>query len=213
MASFTDVYDYVMMDVRGVEPATVDFLTRQVCRDMLKTSTLWRETIQLTVQPGLVDYTLRPRSGGMVAGILNVGSVDANSRPVPNMDEGNRPGPGQVLDPGKPDGWWSLYPGIISLQRPPDDAYTIPVVVYKQLTLDPEDTLIPDALYDNYVEALAYGIKARLHAMPAKPWTDTSLATVNNTFYTKAKFAMRAKIRDGGATSHSRVRAPLFTGR
>lgn len=212
MASFHDVYDYVLPEIRGVEPETVDFLTRQIGRDFLKATGLWREVINLVLSPGMVDYKLIPRAGGQVAGIKAVGDGNGG-RNLPNLDEGNRRSQGAIVDPGQPSGWWSLYPGIISFNRPPDVGYTLPIEVYKQLTLDPEDLLLPDFLFDNHIETLAFGIKARLHAMPSKPWTDTTMASVNTGLYQRAKLATRARTRDGGANAHSRVVAPLFAGR
>lgn len=212
MASFTDLRDYVLPEIRGVEPETVDFYTRQVVRDFLKATTLWRETIVLPTSKGLTDYRLTPRNGGQVAGTLRVGRPSGDSD-LPNLREGAQPVPGQVLTPGEPDGWWQLYPGVLRLRRPPDQTYSLQVRVFKQLTLDPSDDLIPDEAFDTHAEVLSYGVKARLHAMPSKPWTDTTMATVNNGWYTKAKFQIRAQIREGGAGNSTRVRAPRFAGR
>jgi len=213
MANFSDLRDYVLPELRGIEPETVDFYIRQVGRDFLKTTTLWRETILLPLQVGLTDYRLTPRNGGQVAGVLKVGRADNSGGVVHNLREAERPGPGFVADAGEPDGWWQVYPGVIKLRRPPDKVYQLPILVYKQLTLDPSDDLLPDEAFDVYAETLAYGVKARLHAMPSKPWTDTMMATVNNGLYTQQKFAVRAKLREGGAYSHGRVVAPRFAGR
>lgn len=212
MATFADMYDFIVPEVRGVELETVDFFTRQVCREFLTFTGLWRETLQLPLSIGKVDYRISPRAGGAVAGIMRVGGIN-NAKEMANADKGNRPQLGQSIDPGIPNAWWSDYPGLISFNRPTDAVYMVPIEIYKKLSLDPTDKLIPDLLFDNYVEPLAYGIKAQLHKMPSKPWTDTTMATMNNTFYTKAKFAVRAKLRDGGANAHARVRAPLFAGR
>jgi hypothetical protein len=102
---------------------------------------------------------------------------------------------------------------VINFRRPPDQNYTIPIKVFKQLTLDPADTLIPDEAFDTHVEAIACGVKARLQAMNAKPWTDTTMAQVNNALYNKAKFALRSQLRDGGANGHTTVLTFRFAGR
>lgn len=213
MANFADLRDYVLPEIRGVEPETVDFYIRQVARDFLKATTLWRETIILPLTVGATDYRLSPRNGGQVAGVLDVGSATGATQPLHNLPESARPAPGVVVEPGEPDGWWQVYPGVIKLRRPPDKVYQLPIQVFKQLTQDPSDDLLPDEAFDSYAEELAYGVRARLHAMPSKPWTDTTMATVNHGFYTRAKFAIRAKIREGGSYSHSRVVAPRFAGR
>lgn len=213
MASFIDLHDYVLPEIRNVETETLDFYIRQVTRDFLKATTLWRETLLVPLKVGATDYRLSPRNGGQVAGVLSVGKVDGSGALLRNLNELQRPGPGAVMTPGEPDGWWQVYPGVIKLSRPPDAVYQLPILVYKQLTLDPSDDVIPDEAFDAYAEALSFGVKARLHAMPSKPWTDTVMATVNNGLYTTTKFAVRAKLRDGGANSHSRVVAPRFAGR
>jgi hypothetical protein len=210
MARFSDLHDFVLTDLRQIETPLVDFYIRQVGRDWFKATTQWREVIPLTLSVGLTDYRLVPAAGGQVAGVINMPNADSNGA-MRNMAEGAQfPG---TLEPGAPDGWWQTYPGVVRFRRPPDKAYALQVTVFKTLTLDVQDDMLPDDAFDNYAEALAYGVKARLQAMPTKPWTDNTMAAVNNTFYTKAKFAARALLRDGGQTAHQRVVAPLFAGR
>lgn len=211
MAVFSDLYDLIRSNIRGVEEPTIDMYTRLVTRDFLKATTLWRETLTVQVMPGITEYNISARSGGLVAGILEVLNPPQSLR-VKNVDESRRMDP-ILLEPQRPDGWWSLYPGVISFNRVPDANYTFLVKTYKQLTQDPTDVYIPDEVFDNYGDDLAEGVKARVLAMPSKPWTDTNMATVANTLYIKSRSAIRAKIRNGGAAGHSRVVAPLFAGR
>lgn len=211
MATITELRDYVLPDLRGIEPELVDHYARQVLRDFFKTTTLWRETLPLNMTIGSTDYTLTPVSGGQVAGVLRVSRSDGTV--VGKMNEGERPRPGVALDAGPPDGYFQLYPGVITFRRAPDQGYQLFLEVYKQTVLDPAVVDIPQGVYDEYVEVIAAGVKSRLQALPSKPWTDTTMATVNNTMYTRAKFAARARVRDGGGPSTARVRAPLFAGR
>lgn len=213
MAQFADLYDYVIPEVRGVETETVDFFARKVIRDYLQGTTLWREVLTVPLIPGHTDYKLTPRQGGIVAGILSVPRLDDASRAMHNADEGERWPKAYLPDPGKADYWWQTYPGLISFNRPPDVNYTLQIEVFKKLSLDPADNYIPDFIFEQYVEDIAYGVKALLQAMGSKPWTDLNQATINNTFYVKGKLATRGKIRGGGAQAHSRVVAPLFAGR
>ena len=211
MATFNDLYNFVMSDIRGVEPELIDFHIRNTVRDWLGATTQWRELLTLVTTPGMTSYALTPRAGGQVAGILRFGDVES-SFDLPCADEGHRRLI-QVTTPAKPCAWRQVYPGVIEFQGVPDAAYTFQLEVYKRLTLDPTDDMIPDDVFDTHAEDLSYGVKARLQAMTAKPWTDPTMATVNNTLYTKAKFATRARVRSGGQLGNSRVSAPSFTAR
>jgi hypothetical protein len=213
MAKFSDLYNEILPQVRGADEPIVDYNIRRVARDFLKATTLWRESIPVTLKAGMVDYVLVPNEGGLVAGILNLPRVDDASRTMNEINQGSQPPATYMPEAGKPDGYWQLYPGTFTVNRPPDVDYPITVDVYKQPTQDPDDDFLPDSLVEYYYEPLAAGVLARLMAMPTKPWRDTTLATFFNTEYTKAKFAARAHVRNGAQRNNQRIQAPIFAGR
>lgn len=213
MATFADMYDFVMTEIRGVETTVVDFNVRKVTRDFLKRTTMWREVLQLPMTVGATAYRLVPHNGGIVAGVLSVGTRDGKFDGMPGLTENRLSAPGYAQQPGDATGWHSLYPNVIEFREAPTEAYTLPIAVYKTLSLDPQDDLIPDEVFDNYAEVLANGIKANLQAMPSKPWTDMTNAQLNNTLYARATNAAIAALRRGGANTPQRVIAPVFAGR
>lgn len=211
MAKFKDLYDHVLPTIRGADLPLVDYHIRRVLRDFLKKTTTWREVIPVILAPGLTDYRISPASGsGQVGGVLSVVDPSTN-RSLVGLTEGNR----RLIstDPGDPAGWYQLYPGIITFDRPPENPTTLDVSTYKVITLDPSDDYFPDDVYDNYADYIANGVMAQFQAMPAKPWSDPTMATVNNTLYKKAMYALRARIRAGGGSAPTRVQSPLFAGR
>lgn len=213
MANFKDFYDYIMPALRGVEGPMVDFELRKAVRDWQRSTTMWREAVPLTLQVGKTDYRVEPKDSGITAGILSMPYPTDPSRSMDSIDEGHRWPEGYLPDAGVPDGWWQLYPGVFRVNRAPDQAYPIMVLIFKQMSQDPSDDFIPDDLFDQYAEKIASGALSQLLAMPAKPWRDTTMATYHALQFTKAKQALRAKLRRGGSIASSRVRAPAFAGR
>jgi hypothetical protein len=213
MARFSDLYDYVLSKCRGVDPPMVDFYIRQIGRDFLQATTLWRESIPITLRQGMTEYRLVPLQGGLIAGIRNMPRVDDPSRTMNELNENTQRPAGYVSAPGQPDGYWETFPGTFSINRPPDQDYPILVDVFKKLSLDPDDDYFPDDVLDHHAEALAAGVVARLQSMGAVPWRDTQMATINYTEYTKEKFAVRSRLRNGSARNNQRVAAPRFAGR
>jgi hypothetical protein len=63
-------------------------------------------------------------------------------------------------------------------------------------------TGISTDLYEKYLEEIAYGAKARLFAMKAKPWSDAKLAAFNLGMFDQA--IGRAKVQ--AAKGHTRAR-------
>lgn len=213
MAKFSDLYDGVMKEVRGAEPPTIDYNIRRIGREFLKATTLWRESIPITLRAGAIDYRLVPNQGGLVAGILNLPRVDDASRTMNELNEGNQTPATYLAQAGKPDGYWELYPGVFKINRPPDVDYPIIVDVFKQLTLDPDDDFLPDDLVDYHQDALVAGVLARMKSMDSVPWRDTTMATIYNTEYNREKFAVRARLRNGSQRNNMTVVAPVFAGR
>jgi hypothetical protein len=213
MARFADLYDYILPSVRGCDQPVVDFEIRKAVRDWQRSTTIWRESVPLTLKAGITDYRVVPSNGGLTAGIISFPYPTDPSRTMTEVTEGQRWAEGYMPEPGTPDGWWQLYPGVIRLNRPPDQDYPVTVGIYKQLSQDPDDDFLPDDLYDNYAEKLSSGALAQLLAQPAKPWRDLQLATYHNTIFTKAKLTLRGKLRRGGSQGQQRVVAPFFAGR
>lgn len=213
MARFSDLYDLILPKVRGCETPIVDVAIRRVLRDYMKATTCWRETIPLSLVPNITDYRLVPRAGGDIAGILWMPNATDASREIRVIDEQHRFPPGYLPDPGAPEGYWQHYPGVVSFDRAPDQTYAIQVTVYKQMTQDPTDDFLPEDTYEHAAETIADGVLKELLSMNTVPWKDTAMATYYNSRYNQAKYAERARLRNGGGRSVSRVRGPLFAGR
>jgi hypothetical protein len=213
MANFEDFYDFIVPSCRGIDLPIVDFEIRKAVRDWQRSTTMWREIVPLTLLQGVTDYRIVPANGGITAGIYSLPDPQRPDGFLREMAEVARYPEGYLPAPGPPDGYWQLYPGLIRLNRGPDQSYPITVGIYKQMSQDASDDYIPDDLFDQYADKVASGALAQLLAQPGKPWRDLNMATWHNTSFTKAKLALRAKLRKGGSHGQARVTAPFFAGR
>jgi hypothetical protein len=213
MATFQNFYDFIIPYCRGIDQPLVDFQLRQAVRDWQKSTTMWRESVPFTLKQGMTDYQVQPSSGGVTAGIYSFPYPTDASRGMEELPEVSRWSEGYLPEPGTPDGWWQIYPGVFRLNRPPDKDYPITLGIYKQMSQDPDDDYIPDDLFENYAQSVASGALAQILAMSSKPWNDTTMATYHNTEFVKAKLALRSKMRRGGNAGRMRVVAPFFAGR
>lgn len=213
MADFQDFYDFIIPSCRGIDQPMVDFEVRKAVRDWQRSTTIWRESIPLTLRQGVTDYRVAPNNGGITAGIYSFQDPSNMSGELREFAEVARSPEGYLPQAGTPDGWWQLYPGVIRLNRPPDKDYTITLGIYKQMSQDATDDYIPDDMFSEYADKIASGALAQLLSQPGKPWMDVNMATWHNTNFTKAKLALRAKLRRGGSRGQLRVTAPYFAGR
>lgn len=92
--------------------------------------------------------------------------------------------------PGAPVGFIQWQPGMIELVRPPTEGGRMNVVAALTVKLGATNVDVPDALMDEYGEAVAAGAKARLVRMAGQPWFAPDAALIYSVpFYTAANQA------------------------
>lgn len=68
---------------------------------------------------------------------------------------------------------------------------------------------VPDELLE-YIEGIAHGVKARLFAMPSKPWTQTHLVDYHQNKFVEAKADAKAAFLIGDNTNPITVQSKPF---
>jgi hypothetical protein len=71
-------------------------------------------------------------------------------------------------------------------------------------------TGISSDIYEKYLEEIAYGAKARLFAMKAKPWSDAKLAAFNLGMFEQAVGRTKVQAVKGHTRAKLRVRAHFY---
>lgn len=81
---FSDLYNYVLPYVPGVETPLVDFHIRRVVREFCRRTTLWRHRVELTTEPGVPDYILSPYDATLGGATV----MDSHESWIPLRDAG-----------------------------------------------------------------------------------------------------------------------------
>ena len=175
MTKYTDVLDEVMPEVPG---APVDLTTnaiRNTIIEFCQGSWCWRYIIDpAPVLAGLNTYELDPPPGAEVAQAL---IVSVEGKPLDPKGQADlvalRPDWATRRDTPK----WYLTddPSQLILAPVPDRKIPGGLVVTVALQPVRTSTSFPNWIWSRYFDALSAGAKARLMAMPKKPWTSPEL--------------------------------------
>jgi len=129
--------------------------------EFVSDSNCWMEWIPLTIQPGTLEYTVQPTTGGQIFRLVFI--YDQNFIGYPAILEHFRP-PGAV----------------IRLVWPQNTTLAVKVVVVKKITLPTTTENIPDApdwLLPTYHRAILDGLLGRMMGQQAKSYSNDKLST------------------------------------
>jgi hypothetical protein len=96
----------------------------------------------------------------------------------------------------------------IAVSPTPTDAQTFRVKLVLSIDVLSEAPL-PEEVEPHY-EMILYGLRARLHAMPEKPWTDAGRALFNLRSFNSAVAECAALVRSDRSTRLAAWRFPRF---
>jgi hypothetical protein len=194
LVTFNTLYDQVLPYLPGIETPIVDSQIRKVLREFMQRTTLCRETFAFSTSAANATYLLTP-SYGQVSSLLE---VRYNDRRIPVAPEDRRDA---GISAGEPVAWYSPVPNLITIYPAPDTEYTIEVDAV--LTLQQNDVLFPDELFNHYAESLAAGVLAITMSMPGKPWSQRQAAAEYGRVYAGKIREIRGRLRDGGQPNAS----------
>ena len=102
-----------------------------------------------------------------------------------------------------------LQEGYEALMLVPKPAASLTGAIELKVAVQPsrDSADLPDEMWENCLDAIASGAKARLFAMKKKPWTDPQRAAYHQGLFDRAVAAAKSSATRGRVRSRARVRA------
>jgi hypothetical protein len=178
---------------------------REFCRD---THTL-RYTQPITTVNNIPDYTLEPPTGYRVISVDRA-KFNGAKLTATNEAEMDRLVPGWADDSGDPTHYLLDGLSTIVLYRKPNKMTINGLVVRQVLMVTDSATEIDDDFYDLYHDAITAGAKARLMAIPNKPWTDLALSAAFRDQFEQEMATARVRAAKGNVKRSLSVKPVSF---
>lgn len=208
------VINLVLQQVPGAPDQLVATQLSQVAREFYTKSTAWREDVG-------------PYSIKQLQNVVQLNPIDQNKRVQFVLDAwlfpfqgANTPQRLGVLTrapiggtPQPPSRYYMQAMDQLQLYPVPDKAYGKILFVHAALVPLPTATLLPDVAYTHHLDALQYGVLARLYRMPKKPWTDKQQAQDYERKYRQEIMIWRDVANRGNGPADTPVFYPPFAGR
>lgn len=173
MATFSSLYRQIRLYCRSVPETTMDHAIRLAAREFCRKSWYVRETIIVTELAGTAYYDIES-STPTETEILGIVAVQRDERPLapPTTQQDVQQKEGQ------PKTWIFLPPSTLELAPYPAATETNLLDVYVRVALTPKAdcTVLPDDLFVQYEQHLAYGAIAYLAEMPGEEWSNDKVA-------------------------------------
>lgn len=212
MASLSDFYPYVLIDVPGCPEVVVDTALRSSLIEFCEKSlVVQRDLDPVTVVAGTMDYDLEPPTDQRVTKLLRVwykGTELVPKEPdsITKPEVYNRLFSGADTNGSEPrtflqkdDTTFSIYPLPIETSA---NAITI------RAALKPTRSALTfeDVLFEDYAETIANGAKYRLLGMAGKPWMNGPSAAAALSMFNSAVNAARLRANKGSTRADLQVR-------
>lgn len=172
---YTELFNEVLPELPGVGEALATNAIRNAIIEFCQGSWCWRYFMDpMPVLARINTYELDPPTGAEVVHAL---VVKVNGKPLEatNEDDLTAQHPRWQTETGTPKYYLTDEPGQIILAPVPDTKIVGGLVVTVALQPTRTSTTFPTWIWSRYFDALAAGAKARLMAMPGKPWTNPQL--------------------------------------
>lgn len=197
MTKYTDLFDEVLPEVPGVPQDLAANAIRNTVIEFCQGSWCWRYIMDpAPVLAGLNTYELDPPPGAEVAQVLLV-SVDGKEiHPIGQSDLVARL-PLWATERGEVKYFLTDDPAQVILAPVPVRKIAGGLVVTAALQPTRASTTFPTWIWSRYFDALADGAKARLLAMPKKPWTSPELFTLYRGRFDAAMGGAKAESQRG----------------
>lgn len=181
---FSEWFRDVMPECPGLEALMAIHHIRDVCKDFCKRTWAYRVDASGVTVATQADYTFdlppftEPVGTLVVKAQRELGGEELEIAPAP--ERGVRVAPAEA---GAPRFYTRPSFTLLRFYPTPDDAYTFTA----QVPVRPTDDApaIAEAFYDEYRLQIADGVKARLMAMPGKPWTSAGAAQAYRADYVR----------------------------
>ena len=178
-------------DVRGCPNPVIKDEVLWTARDFCKeTQLLIEELTAIDVVEDQAEYTLAP-TGGEIVAIDHVEFDEVRILPVTIEYMDKTFSQWRTTTTTTPMHFLSDYYNKIRLVFIPEDDLTAGLVVWVSIKPLKTATTLDAFLYDNHFETLADGARARIMAMPKRPWTDAAQSSLYQAKYEMARDAAK----------------------
>lgn len=177
-------------DLPGVPSPLLNRAVNECARELCRAGRLWRATFEIEVD-GDGPYALSPLPECARLHDIDVVGLQGDStlpvsRGASDLPKGTH---------------WTRAGNAIELRCDPGRGT---LVVQTVLIPEPEATDIPEILFDEWIETIQHGVKARLMASPNKTWSAPQLAGYHEDQWKIGLAKARSYGRAGGATARRR---------
>ena len=210
MASITDLYDSILIDIAGLSDALALQELRNACIDFFDDTRVWTKEVTIDSVGNQMGYTLAPDSGAEVAEI--------NEVRYQGVDDPLTPAGPALLDTLL-DNWRTTATGTPGYYYADVDLTTLNLVLKPGTGItngitytiaqrpQKDSNLIPDWTERRFVDVIASRMKARCRMMKNKPWSDARLAQEDMQDYKTAVGSIVARAEAGFSRQRLRVRS------
>ncbi len=177
----------ILTDVSGVPGSLIDRHVLRAAIEFCDYTLTWRETFEQTTINGVMQQILSPDPGSRVVTVIYVGDDGAKVMPatMTSLDSSTPNWRDESNDSSTAQYYMLEDRETLSLILTPDSERALKIVACLKPTQDAKE--LPDDLYEDHIESIGFGAKARLFAMPGKPWSNPELAMYNARLFKDAK--------------------------
>jgi hypothetical protein len=170
---YTDCFNEVLPEMPGVSTAMAENAIRNAVIEFCKRSGVWRHWADpQNVVAGVSTYDLEPAPQSDVASIVVLKVDDEKCNPASEDHlEGN-----WQTERGTVDRYMQQDMTSVTLVKVPDLNISRGLTMTLSLMPRRASASFPAWIWNQYYEGIAQGAKAKLMAMPKKPWTDQKTA-------------------------------------
>jgi hypothetical protein len=198
-------FDYWLDDVMpSVGGAEIEFVLREIRHaaiDFCERTNVWRlEGLTQNVVAGQSEYLLdSPLDRCEIVQVLEV-KYDKSVIPVTPQSRLSQNNSNYASLKGIPACYWQDYPEKLNFYPVPNTGLVNGLMYKVSLRPSRVANIINESVGKRYFEAISHGTKARMFAMPKKPWTDPALAS-----YHMQQFDQKiSRARDEASTGYGR---------
>lgn len=173
MAQLNSLLPRVFDEFPSVPEALALRALSDAAKEFCSRSHAWQASIpRISLRPGTRSYGLYPDAGVMIVALKE---VRLDGEPLrPTAPDGPRRH--ATPSPGAPAGYYQLAPDAFELVRAPVEVSRLEAKAALTLARDATATELPDALLDEYGDAISMGAKLRIVKMAAQPWFNPDAA-------------------------------------
>lgn len=211
MTSYESFLPYVLPDVPGCpEIAAIQAIRNTVIDFCEKSLVVQADLDPVSLSAGTADYDLEPPSNRLVTKIIKLFYKNQELPPfgqdfVPSATFYN-PDATDGDSRSEPRGWSQKDERTFSVFPVPKVAESNAITIRAALKPTRASSSCDDVLFEDYVEYLAAGAKARLMLQPNKAYTNPNLVVTQNQLYMQGVNMARQRVSRGHTRANLRVK-------